>query len=662
MQSPYKFSPLIKAKSFDSFPVPYYSQQSGKSSIKKQASMKVHPKFSFLYISHKTKLIETLRKRRYLVRSLCLYDEKNQILSFQMSSQLSKCLFNQGIRKSFKLLKYLEIEANTQLGYEKLFELGKLASAIRLKITSSCAKFAKETLLNLKYHLNSNTKALSVVNKETQELNSRAIYAFFRTAKLKSIKDLHYTQEKDFYNWFPTHRDEVKRLMFLVCTTISEMRWLESVILNPINNFFAEGISIQKALSKLPNLTETAIRCSFVHENRWMQALGEKFAKNAYHKYFLEFINLENLKNVLFEVDSHSSNLLFRLMENGKAIENFKIHFVRPAYRNKSLIPADVDIIWSNIGKLENLKNLSIRNMELVSNDDENICFLSTTPLNKLRNLLRFTYETNPQVKAEFIEFKRLGDALGAMTQLEYLKIHSYMSLDSLLDFFESESCVLDNLKEIDFNFQLSGEIRIESSFKDWFWAKMHKLKSLQFKIGTYNGVEFENPYFTNYSLSNICQTIQLLENLRDLKLCFGCAEAFMYSQDSQSFSGTQESNITLISTMLRNLQNLNRVVLQIGAGYLCDLEVKKILTELKKHPNLTLIAFGGDYQHISNWMLGEHMDFLQEVKKFYTNKYLMINMKGYMKANKKEIKDFNKMLADYYQDCSTLSIEDVEL
>jgi hypothetical protein len=78
---------------------------------------------------------------------------------------------------------------------------------------------------------------------------------------------------------------------------------------------------------------------------------------------------------------------------------------------------------------------------------------IDVRPIGELTGLKKFTLETNPHSNYEFVNFRDLGNVLTKTKHLQYLKIHTFMNNQSFEDFFSADSSMLDDLKELDFNF-----------------------------------------------------------------------------------------------------------------------------------------------------------------------------------------------------------------
>jgi len=553
------------------------------------------------------------------VRTVRLVTSDNHDFAPHSVRKFVKATKSRNFRRNLKYLGLIEAQPFLDKSLHKVLYACRHSRRINLRVHHFWLEIEQrlnfDVLSTLYYILNKRNRKLAVENHDNIKMNTKYIPKIFQVIKQRPVKEFCFTQQMGFSAYYLAHYNEIQQLFTRIVETIGKMKWLEGIKLTPS----PETCGYEKALNKMRNLKEVVISECFAREYDWIQPLYNSPETNPSLSFFNNFVNIANLRKLSLEVENPSLVLIERVLTTAMHLKFLSLSFIGYDKLHKTIfLPPQFYNIWPKIKNLKELESLELIHPSPV---EESLTFryLSMEPTATLTNLKRFTNVINSKAKNGLVNLISLGEAIEKWNKLEYLKIHTFLSNDVLEGFLNASVNCVNNLKEIDFEFQKTNEILIGEEIVRWFQSK-EKLRYVQLKFGREMG------YISADTLRNVCKGLLTLKKLHSLKLCFRSMHDTSQSIESMVRRIMSKEDKCIISDMITGLTDLKRLTLHLGTGYLEDQELKRIMKSLLSLKSLRALGLGGNFEFISSRTMERMIDFVkQSIKEVRYDKVVIL-------------------------------------
>jgi len=254
-----------------------------------------------------------------------------------------------------------------------------------------------------------------------------------------------------------------------------------------------------------------------------------------------------------------------------------------------------------------------------------------------LQQLQHVSFETNIAAKQTIINFKELGDTLHTLPCLTSLKIHSFITSKEFSDFLKSPFQATMSLTELRLDLEFFQVVDIGPELEEFISSKTN-LRHLELLLGVRMGIGGECSIITSKTLKHCCNGILMLQDLGYLKFGIGCARHTFPDREStlRGFKTNEERSI--ISSFVRGLKGVLKLVLDLGSGYLWDEELIKIIKGLRAMDELRFLAFGANFSEISADTFDEMVGEVREMKKEHGGREVIMRPVEYWEKNERSL------------------------
>jgi hypothetical protein len=462
--------------------------------------------------------------------------------------------------------------------------------------------------------------------------------------KLHPIKQLSYDSEFPSNNQPHNINSIHHRLAIAIQKKVGEMKWLEYVYLGSMHQFFLNDLQYAKMLNKFKKLKELKItnclpvRLPFLEEN------VKNFSRNNCERFFFIFYNIHKLRKLSLEINESSVIFFDRLCNIAPStLTHLIVSIKRPQFLTLQdprtfNIPPGFEKSWKAVQSIKSLQELTIIHYCLTDDSKIPITYLPMSTLNSLQELRNFTLETNACVKRSIIDYKELSNALSFIPKLEKLKMHGHIKSREFCQFLQGGLKSSTQLKEVRLDLEFFEQVDLQNELLDWLQTK--KIVQLELLFGVRMGVSGDCSYITPITLRNCCNAILSLKTLQYLKFAVGCPRHSFPDRTSTLKGFNTPEDMSVLSTFVRELKGIKKLVLDIGSGYLWDDELGRLISAFKELDKLKFLAFGANFSRISYGKFDEMINEVKLLKQRPRIKDLIIRPVEYWEKNEKMLLD----------------------